>query len=88
MTPQAGADDHKRAAPQRGSLSEREATDDPWLRVARRDMPDDDCDVKISSSEGPIVEAAAVHVVTHHGRADAPELRDEVRTSMKPEAGD
>ena len=52
-----------------------------------RDMPSDsNCDVKMSGSEQHLVEAAAVHVVTHHQHADTPELRDNVRKWMKPEA--
>jgi hypothetical protein len=52
-------------------------------------MPSDgDCDVKISGSEEHLVNAAAAHMVAHHGRADAPELRDEVCKPMKSEAGD
>jgi hypothetical protein len=51
-----------------------------------REMPsDNDCDVKISGSEEHLVEAAAVHTVTLHGHADTPELREEIRTTMKPE---
>ena len=54
-----------------------------------REMPsDNDCDVKISGSEEHVVEAAAVHMITHHRHADTPELREEVRKSMKPEADD
>jgi len=52
-----------------------------------RDRPiDGNCDVKMSGSEEHLVEAAAVHMVTHHQHADTPELRDDVRTWMKPEA--
>ena len=51
-----------------------------------REMPsDNNCDVTISSSEEHLVEAAAVHMVTHHGHADTPELREEIRTTIKPE---
>jgi hypothetical protein len=54
-----------------------------------REMPsDNNCDVRISGSEEHVVEAAAVHMVTHHGHADKPELRDEVRKMMKPETDD
>lgn len=54
-----------------------------------REIPsDNDCDVKISGSEEHLVEAAAVHMVTRHGHADTPELRDEIRTTMKPEAAE
>jgi len=49
---------------------------------------DSNCDVKISGSEEHLVEAAAVHMVTHHQHADTPELRDDVRATMKPEADD
>jgi len=54
-----------------------------------REMPsDNNCDVKISGSEAHLVDAAAVHMVTHHGHEDTPELRDEVRKMMKTEAAD
>jgi len=54
-----------------------------------REIPgDNDCDVEISGSEEHVVAAAAVHMVTHHGHADTPELRDEVRGTMKPETDD
>jgi hypothetical protein len=52
-------------------------------------MPsDNNCDVKISGSEEHLVEAAAVHMITHHQHADTPELREEVRKMMKSEADD
>jgi hypothetical protein len=51
-----------------------------------RETPsDNNCDVKISGSDAHLVEAAAVHMVTHRGHADTPELREEVRKTMKPE---
>jgi hypothetical protein len=51
-----------------------------------RDMPsDNNCDIKISGSEEHLVDAAAVHMITHHQHADTPELRDEVRKTMKPQ---
>ena len=49
---------------------------------------DNNCDVKISGSEAHLVDAAAVHMVTHHQHADTPELHEEVRKTMKPEADD
>ena len=57
--------------------------------VECREMPsDNNCEVKISGSREHPVEAATVHMVTHHGHADTPALRDEVRKTMKPEADD
>ena len=51
-----------------------------------RQIPgDNNWDVKISGSEELVVAAAAVHMVTHHGHADTPELREEIRTTIKPE---
>jgi len=52
-----------------------------------REIPSgNNCDVKISGSEEHLVDAAAVHMVTHHGHVETPELRDEVRRMMRPEA--
>lgn len=52
-----------------------------------REIPsDNNCDVKISGSEGHLVEAAAVLMVAHHGHAGTPGLRKKIRTTKKPEA--
>jgi hypothetical protein len=54
-----------------------------------RHMPSEsNCDIKISGSEEHLVEAAAVHMITHHQHADPPELREEIRKTMKTEADD
>ncbi|MEA2427619.1 MAG: hypothetical protein QOF37_1247 [Thermoleophilaceae bacterium] len=52
-----------------------------------REMPSEtNCDLAMSGSEEHLVEAAANHAITAHGHDDTPELRDEVRGSMKEEA--
>jgi predicted small metal-binding protein len=51
-----------------------------------REMPsENNCDLAIAGSEEHIVEAAAIHAVTAHGHADTPELREEIRGSLKDE---
>lgn len=51
-----------------------------------REMPSErNCDLAMSGSEEHLVEAAAVHAVTAHQHEDTPELRDEIRKSMKEE---
>ena len=51
-----------------------------------REMPSESgCDLTMSGSEEHLVEAAAIHAITAHGHDDTPELREEVRASMKDE---
>jgi len=51
-----------------------------------RDMPSErNCDLAMSGSEEHLVEAAAVHAITAHQHEDTPELRDEIRGSLKEE---
>jgi len=51
-----------------------------------REMPSESgCDLTMSGSEEHLVEAAAIHAITAHGHEDTPELREEVRASMKDE---
>jgi hypothetical protein len=51
-----------------------------------REMPsENNCDLAMAGSEGHLVEAAAMHAVTAHKHEDTPELREEIRKTMKEE---
>jgi hypothetical protein len=51
-----------------------------------REMPSKtNCDITMYGSETHLVEAAAVHAITAHKHADTPELREQIRASMKAE---
>ncbi len=51
-----------------------------------RDFPSESgCTLTIAGEEDEVVAAAAVHAVTVHGHDDSPELRDQLRSSLKPE---
>jgi predicted small metal-binding protein len=52
-----------------------------------RDMPsENNCSLYISGTEDEVVMAAAEHAVSAHGHDDTPELRDEIRRSLKDES--
>ena len=56
------------------------------MYVDCREMPSESgCDLTMAGSEEHVVEAAAVHAVTAHGHQDTPELRQQIRQSMKDE---
>lgn len=56
------------------------------MYVDCREMPSESgCDLAMAGSEEHLVEAAATHAVTAHGHDDTPELREEIRKSMKEE---
>ena len=51
-----------------------------------REMPSESgCDLAMSGSEEHLVEAAAIHAITAHQHDDTPQLRDEIRKTMKDE---
>jgi len=51
-----------------------------------REMPsENNCDLAMAGSEQHVVEAATIHAVTAHGHEDTPELRQQLRQSMKEE---
>ncbi len=51
-----------------------------------REMPSEsNCDLAMSGSEEHLLDAAVTHAVTAHGHEDTPELREQVRQSMKEE---
>jgi hypothetical protein len=51
-----------------------------------RDMPsENNCDLAMSGTEEHLVEAATIHAVTAHKHQDTPELREQIRASLKEE---
>ena len=50
-----------------------------------RDYPSDSgCTLRMEGTEDELLEAAASHAVTVHGHTDNPELREQIRTLLKP----
>ena len=51
-----------------------------------REMPsDNNCDLAMPGSEEHLVAAATLHAVSAHGHEDTPQLREEIRRSLKDE---
>ncbi len=51
-----------------------------------RDLPSESgCTLTISGDEDEVVRAAAEHAVSVHGHTDSPELRTQIRGSLKNE---
>jgi hypothetical protein len=51
-----------------------------------REMPsENNCDLAMAGSEEHVVEAATIHAVTAHKHGDTPQLREEIRQSLKDE---
>ncbi|MEU5240700.1 DUF1059 domain-containing protein [Streptomyces lydicus] len=51
-----------------------------------RDYPSESkCTLVISGEEEEVVRAATDHAVSVHGHEDSPELREQIRTSLKNE---
>ena len=51
-----------------------------------REMPsENNCDLAMAGSEEHLVEAGAIHAITAHKHEDTPELREQIRSFMKPE---
>jgi len=51
-----------------------------------RDMPSESgCTLTIAGTEDEVVAAAAQHAQAVHGHTDSPELREEIRRSLKDE---
>ncbi|TDC87249.1 DUF1059 domain-containing protein [Actinomadura sp. 7K507] len=51
-----------------------------------REMPSESgCTLTISGEEDEVVRAAAEHAASVHGHTDSPELRQEVRRTLKDE---
>ena len=52
-----------------------------------RDFPSEtNCTLTISGEEDEVVRAASEHAASVHGHSDGPELRDQVRSTLKDEA--
>jgi hypothetical protein len=51
-----------------------------------REMPsENNCDLAMAGSEEHVVAAATIHAVTAHQHEDTPQLREEIRQSLKDE---
>jgi predicted small metal-binding protein len=52
-----------------------------------RNFPSEkNCTLAMSGTEEEVLQAAVHHAVTVHGHADAPELREQIRSMLKDEA--
>ena len=50
-----------------------------------RDYPSDkNCTLRIEGTEEEVIEAAINHAITSHGHTENPQLRDQIRTLIKP----
>jgi len=50
-----------------------------------RDYPSEaGCTLRIEGTEEEVLEAAVSHAITSHGHTSSPELRNELRTLLKP----
>jgi len=59
-------------------MSERKAID--W-----RDYPSESgCTLRLEGNEEEVLEAAVNHAITQHGHTENPELREQIRTLLKP----
>jgi predicted small metal-binding protein len=57
----------------------------PRVVVDCRDIPNEvGCTLAISGEEDEVVDAATAHAAAVHGHEDGPELREMVRSSLKP----
>lgn len=55
-------------------------------KIDCRDYPSEThCSLVISGEEEEVVRAASEHAVSVHGHTDGPELRDQIRASLKNE---
>ncbi|MDQ6780010.1 MAG: DUF1059 domain-containing protein [Candidatus Eremiobacteraeota bacterium] len=51
-----------------------------------RDFPSDkNCSLKISGTEDEVLTAATQHAVTSHGHKESPELRSQLKASLRSE---
>jgi predicted small metal-binding protein len=57
----------------------------PRVVIDCRDVPNEvGCTLAISGEEDEVVDAATAHAAAVHGHEDGPELREMVRSSLKP----
>ena len=62
------------------------ATTEKRKYIDCRDYPSEkNCSLKISGREDEVLDAAVDHAVSAHGHENTPELREEIRSSMKEE---
>jgi Protein of unknown function (DUF1059) len=52
----------------------------------RRFESDSQCSLTIIGEEDEVVDAAMAHAVASHGHQDTPEMREQLRASLEPEA--
>jgi hypothetical protein len=51
-----------------------------------REYPSDKkCSLRISGTEGEVLDAAVQHAISAHGHEDSPKLREEIRRLLKDE---
>ena len=51
-----------------------------------RDYPSEkNCSLKISGTEGEVLDASVQHAVSAHGHANSPELRNQIKAMLKDE---
>jgi len=52
-----------------------------------RNYPSDkNCSLKLSGTEGEVLDAAVEHAASAHGHQKSPELREQLKTMLKDEA--
>lgn len=55
-------------------------------KVDCRDYPSEmNCSLVISGEEDEVIRAAAEHAVSVHGHEDSPELREQIKSTLKDE---
>jgi hypothetical protein len=58
----------------------------PRKYIDCREMPNEShCDLAMAGSDEHVLDAAVVHAVTAHGHQDTPELREQIRQTLKDE---
>lgn len=59
-------------------MSERKAID------CRHHPSDRGCTLRLEGTEEEVLDAAVNHAITSHGHTDNPELREQIRSLLKP----
>jgi predicted small metal-binding protein len=54
----------------------------PRMMFDCRDWPGE-CTLAISGEEEEVIEAQLLHIVAAHGQQDSPQLREQIRASLK-----
>jgi Protein of unknown function (DUF1059) len=61
---------------------------DPRKIIDCRNFPSEkNCTIAISGTEEEVLDLAVLHAVTVHGHQQTPELREQIRSMLKDEAG-